>query len=70
MLIAGLSWLSDSVADERRDRALAAVVPITGVAAMIGFTFSGIVNDALGRPAVFLTCAALFVVADRGSARR
>ena len=66
VLIAGLSWLSDSVADDRRDRALAAVVPITGVGAMVGFSFSGVVGDQLGLAAVFLTCAALFVATTVG----
>ena len=66
VLIAGLSWLSDSVPDERRDRALAAVVPITGVGAMVGFAFSGIAGDQFGMAAVFLTCTALFVATTFG----
>ena len=66
VLIAGLSWLSDSVPDHKRDRAIAAVVPITGVAAMVGFAFSGIVGDALGISAVFLICAALLVLTTVG----
>lgn len=50
---AGISWLSDSAAEESRDRALALVVTTAGVGSMIGPVFAGLLADHVARGAVF-----------------
>lgn len=66
VLIAGLSWLSDSVSDARRKQALAAVVPITGLGGTTGFVLGGAAGDAFGTAAPFFICAALFAATTVG----
>jgi MFS family permease len=50
---AGISWLSDSAAEDNRDRALALVVTTAGVGSMIGPVFAGLLADHVARGAVF-----------------
>jgi predicted MFS family arabinose efflux permease len=50
---AGISWLGDSTAPVRRDRALAAVITVAGVGSMTGPVFAGLMADHVDRGAAF-----------------
>jgi MFS family permease len=60
---AGASWLSNSLPDERRVRALAAATTVAGVGFTIGPVFAGVVADRFetGTPFVVLAVAAAAV---------
>lgn len=58
---AGISWLSDSAAEESRDRALAAVVTVAGIGSMVGPVFAGLLADRVGRGAVFAIAGVLMI---------
>jgi MFS transporter, ACS family, D-galactonate transporter len=56
---AGLSWLSDSAADDVRERALGAVITVAGVAGMAGPVFAGALADRMTVGAAFAVVAAV-----------
>ena len=59
---AGISWLSDSAAEESRDRALAMVVTVAGIGSTVGPVFAGLLADRVGRGAVFAVAGVLMTV--------
>ncbi len=59
---AGISWLSDSAAEDNRDRALALVVTTAGVGSMIGPVFAGLLADHVARGAVFAVAGVPMIV--------
>jgi YNFM family putative membrane transporter len=74
---AGISWLSDSAAEESRDRALAVVITVAGIGSMVGPVFAGLLADRVGRGSVFAIAGVLMTgvvgglaLADPGRRRR
>src|SRR6478672_2956727 len=74
---AGISWLSDSAAEESRDRALAMVITVAGIGSTVGPVLAGLLADRIGRGSVFaiagvLTTAVVGALAltDPGGRRR
>ncbi|HEY2788198.1 MAG TPA: MFS transporter [Gaiellales bacterium] len=59
---AGISWLSDSAAEESRDRALAMVVTVAGIGSTVGPVFAGLLADRVGRGSVFAFSGVLMTV--------
>jgi MFS family permease len=53
-----LAWLSDSLPDDKRARALGGVATISGVGIIAGPLFGGVVVESLGRKTSFLLAAA------------
>ena len=56
---AGISWLSDSAAEESRDRTLAMVITVAGIGSMVGPVFAGLLADRVGRGSVFAVAGVL-----------
>lgn len=54
---AGASWLSDSLTDARRPRALGATVTVSGIGFTVGPVFAGVLADRYGTGAPFLLIA-------------
>jgi len=62
---AGASWLSDSLTDARRPRALGATVTVSGIGFTVGPVFSGVLADrySTGTPFLLAAVAAALVTA-------
>lgn len=59
VLAAGPTWIADSVSDERRPAAVAAIIPIAGLGALVGPVVGGVLADGFGRAVPLVLFAAL-----------
>ena len=63
---AGASWLSDSLSDARRPRALGGAVTVSGVGFTVGPVFAGVLADRYGTGTPFLLVAVAAAVVTAG----
>lgn len=73
LFAAGPTWVADSVSDERRPAAVAAIIPVCGVGAIVGPVVGGALADGFGRAvplvlfgALIASCAGALLVSPPG----